>query len=98
MTILGNNNQGCLWALIGGTIFLLLKTTILFLFWGWFIHPLGAPEISYIQSLGLIVVLDFLRFRKTKKDEVPTWVYILDVMFNYLIMLGLGFLIYSILC
>jgi hypothetical protein len=97
MTIFKENNQGCLLTLIGGTLFLLLKTIILYFFWEWFIQPLGMSEINLAQSLGLILVLDFLKFKKTKKDDVPTWVFILDVLVNLSILLGLGYLIHYIL-
>lgn len=94
----GNNSQGCFWTLIGGTIFLLLKTTILFLFWKWFLsEPFGLVEISYLQSMGLWCIIDLLRFTKQKKDSVPSWLFIIDVFINYTVLFILGLIIH-ILC
>ena len=99
MSMFDKNNQGCLVTLIGGTIFLLLKTTILMLFWSWFISPvLQFSEITFFQSMGLIFVLDFFKFSKQKKNEVPAWLYIIDVVVNLSILLGLGFIIHTFLC
>jgi hypothetical protein len=93
----GNNNQGCLWALIGGTIFLLLKSIILFLFWKWFIsEPFGIIEINYLQSMGIWCVVDLLRFSKQKKESTPTWLFIIDVFANYIILLILGLIIHTL--
>jgi hypothetical protein len=93
------HNQGCLTTLIGGTIFLLLKTIIFKLFWSWFVMSIfPVPEITFIQSIGLMIFLDFLRFGKAKKDNQPEWLFIIDVVFNLVILLSLGFLIHLILC
>ena len=43
-----------------------------------------------------MVIIDFLRFKKEKKESVPTWVFIIDVVMNLLILLTLGFLIHLI--
>lgn len=99
MNVFSENNQGCIVTLIGGTIFLFLKTTILMLFWQWFLVPVfSITEITFFQSMGLIFVLDFLKFTKAKKKETPTWLYIIDVIVNLGILLGLGFIIHSFLC
>ena len=99
MNMFDKNNQGCLATLIGGTIFLLLKTTIFMLFWSWFISPvLQFPEITFFQSMGMIFILDFFKFSKQKKNEVPVWLYIIDVVVNLSILLGLGFIIHTFLC
>ena len=93
----GNNNQGCLWTLIGGTIFLLLKSIILFLFWKWFIsEPFGIIEINYLQSMGIWCIVDLLRFSKQKKESTPTWLFIIDVFANYIILLILGLIIHTL--
>lgn len=93
----GNNNQGCLWTLIGGTIFLLLKSIILFQFWSWFIsEPFGIKEISFLQSMGLWCVIDLIRFTKQKKDSIPNWLFIIEVLLNYLITFILGLIIHSL--
>jgi hypothetical protein len=97
MNLLKDNNPGCFTALIGATIFLVFKSTILMLFWQWFITPVfGLIPISFLQSLGLMVIIDFLRFKKEKKESVPTWVFIIDVVMNLLILLTLVFLIHLI--
>lgn len=97
MNLLKDNNPGCFTALIGATIFLVFKSTILMLFWQWFITSVfGLIPISFLQSLGLMVIIDFLRFKKEKKESVPTWVFIIDVVMNLLILLTLGFLIHLI--
>ena len=97
MNLLKDNNPGCFTALIGATIFLVFKSTILMLFWQWFITPVfGLIPICFLQSLGLMVIIDFLRFKKEKKESVPTWVFIIDVVMNLLILLTLGFLIHLI--
>lgn len=99
MNVFDNNNQGCLITLVGGTIFLLLKTIILKCFWSWFITPIfPVLDITFFQSMGLIFVLDFLKFSKSKKKETPTWLFIIDVSVNLIILLSLGFIIYSFLC
>ena len=93
----GNNNQGCLWTLIGGTMFLLLKSIILFLFWKWFIsEPFGIIEINYLQSMGIWCIVDLLRFSKQKKESTPTWLFIIDVFSNYIILLILGLIIHTL--
>lgn len=97
MNLLKDNNPGCFTALIGATIFLVFKSTVLMLFWQWFITPVfGLIPINFLQSLGLMVVIDFLRFKKEKKESIPAWVFIIDVVMNLLILLTLGFLIHLI--
>lgn len=99
MTVFDKNNQGCLWTLIGGTIFLLLKTTILMLFWAWFVSPVfGIQEISFLQSMGLMFIVDFFRFKKEKKENTPVWLYVFDVTMNLLLLLSFGFILYLVLC
>ena len=93
----GDNNQGCLWTLIGGTMFLLLKSIILFLFWKWFIsEPFGIIEINYLQSMGIWCIVDLFRFSKQKKESTPTWLFIIDVFANYIILLILGLIIHTL--
>lgn len=99
MTVFDKNNQGCLWTLIGGTVFLLLKTTILMLFWAWFIIPVfGIQEISFLQSMGLMFFIDFIRFRKDKKENTSIWLYVLEVIVNLLLLLSFGFILHLVLC
>ena len=99
MNTIKNKNQGCLWTLVGGTIFLLLKTTIFMLFWNWFITNIfQVSYIDFFQSLGLMTFIDFLKFRKEMKEDIHAFVYILDVVLNLLIILFLGYLIHLVLC
>lgn len=99
MTVFDNKNQGCFWTLIGGTIFLLLKTTILMLFWTWFVSPVfGIQEITFLQSMGLMFIVDFFRFKKDKKEDTPIWLYVFDVTVNLLLLLSFGFILHLVLC
>jgi len=49
------------------TVFILLfilSGYILSLLWTWFIAPLGVPEISVVQAIGIYVLVTFLTNKK----------------------------------
>lgn len=37
------------------------------LMWGWFIVPLGLPELSYLNALGLNLLVNLFSFSNEKK-------------------------------
>lgn len=47
-----------------GAIF--LKGFVLSKLWGWFLVPLGVPEIGFAHSIGVCILISFLTFQNIK--------------------------------
>lgn len=46
---------------------------VLHVLWGWFIVPIGVPQISIAQSLGLTLIIRLLVApTKTDKEDAPS--------------------------
>lgn len=46
-------------------VLLIYRAWVLVLGWGWFIVPLGAPQIGYAHALGLSVLVAMLAHQNT---------------------------------
>jgi hypothetical protein len=75
--------QGCVVAIAAIPVGVILQGFVLCKLWFWFVHPLGVPDISIPQSLGLSTLAGLFGLtnsRMPKKDsEVPPAVYIVFV-------------------
>jgi protein-S-isoprenylcysteine O-methyltransferase Ste14 len=50
----------------------ILKVVVPTLLWRWFAVPLGAPKLSYLHMLGLLLLLGVFRHRYTGDSEHTT--------------------------
>lgn len=72
----------------------MVTSTIVFLcLWNWFISPLGVMELTFTHSLGLMIIIIWMKYDDSKE---VTW----DVVFESLVLkvfvFGLGFLTHSV--
>lgn len=73
------------------------QSFVFFLFWNWFVKPLGLPGIRYWQAFGLMIFVSFIRYeeRKTEdsKDNDTRWYTPLRRQYSYyLIFLLMGWI------
>ena len=77
---------------------------VLLCFWGWFVVPLGAPRINYVEAFGLdlTVCLIFLPSymknpgAETEEDGDKQVGFALGRVLVYGCLLGLGFIVHEI--
>lgn len=69
--------------------------------WGWFIVPLGAPQIGFIHAWGLMTIIAFFRSQKPEKkpDDFFKWSCRLISMnlFRYSLAFGMCFLLHKMM-
>lgn len=58
---------GCIALFVG---LMLLEALTVLLGWGWFIAPLGLPEIGYAHALGISAFVGLLTKESTLNDRV----------------------------
>ncbi|MBT5935647.1 hypothetical protein [Sulfurimonas sp.] len=69
-----------------------LRAYVLLKLWGWFIVPVfHVQDINFWQSLGILIVIAFLRYKYTSKEDADE-----GIMPNvYSVTVSLGFLGFS---
>ncbi len=79
--------------IIGGVIYLIfigvLTGIVLSSLWGWFVVPLGYPQISIFHALGLTTLISILRFDSVKQTTPDG---IKDALLKPVIALGTAWL------
>lgn len=74
--------------------FTLFQSWATWLMYGWFIQPLGAPELSYWHVVGLFLSWVVIKARMGNEDKVKNPVFKLAVLiFITLLTVGMGSII-----
>lgn len=78
------------------SIYLGVEAFVLMKLWIWFISPLGVLQLSFAQSLGIVVLLDYIRspvvyYHKEEFKDNP-----LAQIMCMLLLLSLGFAIHFV--
>lgn len=76
----------------------LLRGWVILSLWGWFILPLGAPNIQMSQALGIALILSFVTTHsfnlKDKTTEEKVKEYIMIIIYP-LFTVGLGYIYHA---
>lgn len=58
-------------ALAVGLLGNVLNGYVLSILWGWFLVPLGLPEIGVITGIGICIIANFVTYKASDFKEIP---------------------------
>ena len=78
------------------TVYTIWGGLVLSILWGWFIVPLGLPEIGLANAIGVSLVVGFLtRHHATSEKDLSDR--IIESLITPLIVLGFGWVVHLFL-